>query len=261
MIASNRPLLRLQYGAILALLLGLAGCAWVLLSRQAAGMGMQGMGMQDMGLTMGMSALLFLSIWVVMMVAMMFPTALPMVLTFATISARKRERGQPFVPTWVFVGAYLLVWALAGLLAYALAVGADSLAARVPWLQDNAGRIGGITLILAGVYQLTPIKRICLMKCRTPMGFILSAWRDGYGGAFRMGVEHGLYCMGCCWLLFVILFPLGMMNIVALATVTALIFAEKVFPFGLLASRIAAVLLLAYGALVLIVPAALPAAM
>jgi predicted metal-binding membrane protein len=126
---------------------------------------------------------------------------------------------------------------------------------------ENAARLGGVALILAGLYQLTPLKQICLAKCRSPLAFIMGSWRDGYAGAVRMGVEHGLYCLGCCWFLFVILFPLGMMNIAILALVTLLIFAEKSLPGGRRISQVAAIALLAYGTLILFVPRALPTMM
>jgi predicted metal-binding membrane protein len=189
---------------------------------------------------------------------MMFPTMTPMALMFARIAAGKQARQQPFVPTWVFVGAYLLVWAAAGVLAYGAAAGADALAERSIWLMDHAARIGGGILVLAGLYQLTPLKQACLAKCRSPLAFVLGSWRDGYSGALRMGVEHGVYCLGCCWLLFALLLPLGMMNIVAMALLTALVFAEKALPLGVAVSRAAALALIGYGVLVLIVPAALP---
>ncbi len=155
-----------------------------------------------MGLTMGMGVPLFLAIWVAMMVAMMFPTAAPMILMFNRVHGGKRERGQPFVPTWVFVSSYLLVWTLFGAIAYGIAVGVEDIADRSEWIMDNAARLGGSILVLAGLYQLSPLKHLCLSKCRTPLNFILSSWRDGYGGSFRMGLEHGMYCLGCCWLLF-----------------------------------------------------------
>jgi predicted metal-binding membrane protein len=129
------------------------------------------------------------------------------------------------------------------------------------WVMDNAARIGGGVLILGGLYQLSPLKDICLSKCRAPMAFILTSWRKGYGGALRMGFEHGLYCLGCCWLFFVIVFPLGMMNVAVLAAIVLLIFAEKSLPFGHRARQLAAAALLAYGALVVSVPGALPTAM
>ncbi len=213
------------------------------------------------GLTMGMSAILFIAIWIVMMIAMMFPTAAPMILMFNKIYASKRQKEQPFVPTWIFVSAYLLVWSLCGILAYPLAVGIDKLAAQSMWLMGNAARIGGVVLLLAGLYQLSPLKNVCLSKCRTPLQFILSSWHDGYGGAFRMGLEHGAYCLGCCWLLFVILFPLGIMNIAVMALVTALIYAEKSLPFGRQISLLAGVALIVYGTLIIFLPAILPVGM
>jgi predicted metal-binding membrane protein len=212
-------------------------------------------------LTMDMGAPLFLAIWVAMMVAMMFPTAAPMILTFAKVQARKQHSGKPYVPTWVFVSSYLAIWTAFGALAYAAALGATELADSSMWVMDNAARIGGGVLILAGVYQFSPLKNICLSKCRAPMAFILTSWRTGYGGALRMGFEHGLYCLGCCWLFFVIVFPLGMMNVAVLAAIVLLIFAEKSLPFGHRARQLAAAALLAYGALVMFVPGALPTAM
>jgi predicted metal-binding membrane protein len=192
---------------------------------------------------------------------MMFPTAAPMILMFTTVYAGKRQLGQAFVPTWVFVGAYLIVWTLFGVLAYPLAVGAERLAGQSMWLMNNAPRIGGAFLVVAGLYQLSPLKHMCLAKCRTPFQFILSSWRDGYGGAFRMGFVHGAYCLGCCWFLFVLLFPLGIMNIAVMALLTALIFAEKSVPLGRQISQIAGVALISYGVLVVLVPALLPTGM
>jgi predicted metal-binding membrane protein len=196
-----------------------------------------------------------------MMVAIMFPTAAPMIMMFARIHAKKAERGQAFVPTWVFASSYLLVWALAGVLAYGVAVAGDALADESTWAMNNASRIGGGLLIAAGAYQLSPLKNVCLNKCRSPISFILNSWRDGYAGSFRMGLEHGVYCLGCCWLLFAILFPLGMMNIAVLALITLLIFAEKSTPVGRQVASLASVALIVYGAVVIFVPDALPMTM
>jgi predicted metal-binding membrane protein len=242
-----------ERNVILALLLVLAAASWALLIWQSAMMNNQAM-----GLTMGMGAVLFLSIWVVMMVAMMFPTAAPMILMFARVQRDKRQNGRAFVPTWVFVSAYLLIWTLFGVLAYVGAVWAERLGQQVPWLMVNAARIGGSLFVLAGLYQLSPLKHSCLAKCRTPLDFIFSSWRDGYWGSFRMGLEHGVYCLGCCWLLFVIFFPLGMMNVAAMAVVTLLIFAEKSLPVGPRIAQLAALALIAYGVLVVVVPGVLP---
>lgn len=238
---------------ILTLLLVLAAVSWAILIWQAAISDKQAMGIMG-----GMDAPLFIAIWIVMMVAVMFPTAAPMILIFAQVYAGKREKGQPFVPTWVFVSSYLFVWTLFGVLAYAAALGAEELGKQSMWLMDNAARFGGGVLILAGLYQLSPLKHSCLSKCRTPMNFILSSWREGYWGSFRMGLEHGLYCLGCCWLLFIILFPLGVMNVAAMAVITFLIFAEKSLAFGQQIAKIAAIVLIVYGALVIFVPSMLP---
>jgi predicted metal-binding membrane protein len=239
---------------ILGLLLILAVGAWGILIQQQSTMS----DVRGMSPTMGMGALLFIAIWVVMMVAMMFPTAAPMILIFARVHADRQQQGKPFVPTGVFVGAYLLTWTLFGVLAYFAALGAEKLAGRSAWLMDNVTLLGGVVLIAAGLYQFSPLKHVCLSKCRSPVQFVLQHWRSGYGGAFRMGIEHGTYCLGCCWLLFVILFPLGIMNLVAMALVSALIFAEKSLSLGRRISWIAAGVLVIYGALVIFIPEALP---
>ena len=240
---------------ILATLLLLAAGAWALLVWQWAVMD------DDMSLTMGLGAPLFMAIWVAMMVAMMFPTAAPMILMFARVQESRQQQARPFVPVWIFVCSYLVVWTVAGLLAYGVAVGLQGLADRSDWLSGNAGRIGGGVIVLAGLYQLSPLKRACLTKCRTPFSFILTSWRDGRGGAFRMGMEHGLYCLGCCWLLFVILFPLGIMNVGAMALITLLIFAEKSTPIGRQVATFASLGLIIFGVIVLFAPELLPTVM
>lgn len=181
-----------------------------------------------------------------------------MVLAFARVQASQRERGQLFVPTWVFVGAYMVVWTFFGVLAWAVATGVEAAAHQTQWLMDNAARLSGSLFILAGLYQFSPLKHACLTKCRMPLDFILHAWRDGYGGAFRMGLEHGLYCLGCCWHLFVILFPLGMMNIAVLSVLTLIIFAEKTSPVGWRLGQLTGGALAVYGLLAIFVPHSLP---
>ena len=244
-----------QRNLILGLLLVLAAAAWAALVWQGVG------GDMDMAMnspTMGLRAPLFLTIWVVMMVAMMFPTAAPMILTFHKVQASKRQRGEAFVSTWIFVAAYILVWGLSGVAAYAGALAAEAIAARTAFSPATASRIGGAILIAAGFYQLTPLKDACLSKCRTPITFIMTSWRDGAVGALRMGLLHGTYCLGCCWLLFVILFPLGIMNIAAMAVITLVVFAEKTLPWGRVVARATAAALIAYGVVVIAAPHALP---
>ena len=254
--AADYPLPR-ERNLIIATLVVLAAAGWAIIIWQSSVANDDEM----MGPTMGLTVPIFLGIWIAMMVAMMFPTAMPMILTFARVEAGKAARGQVTVPVVIFVAAYLLVWTVFGAAAFAVAAAAEELADRSMWLMDNAARIGGVVIIAAGIYQLSPLKEICLSKCRSPMSWLLNSWRDGPGGALRMGVEHGTYCLGCCWLLFVILFPLGMMNIAAMALITVLIFAEKSLPIGRVAGTLAAVALIAYGAVVLVYPDALPTVM
>lgn len=239
---------------ILGLLLLLTLAAWAFLIWFPPPM----QGGQGIGLTMGLSAGLFLAVWLIMMVAMMFPSASPMIMMFSRIYEGKRNQGQTFVPTWLFISAYLLIWLAFGVLAYAVAFAVQELSRTSPALAENAERAGGILLILGGLYQLSPLKQACLTKCRTPLGFLMGSWREGYWGSFRMGLEHGLYCLGCCWLLFVILFPLGIMNVAAMAVLALLIYAEKSLPFGTQIAYAAAIVLIAYGILVIAVPGMLP---
>lgn len=252
--ASTLPF-RPDRALIFVSLVTLAGAAWAVLIWQA------GENDGDMSLTMGMSAPLFISLWVAMMVAIMYPTASPMILSFARVHDSRKERGQAFVQTWVFAGSYILLWSATGVVAYALAVGGDSLAGSSRWITDNAPRLGGGLIIAAGLYQLTPLKDLCLSKCRTPVSFLMNSWRDGLGGSFRMGLEHGLFCLGCCWLLFLILFPLGMMSIGVLALITIVIFAEKLLPYGGTVARAGGLALVVYGCLVVFHPDALPTTM
>jgi predicted metal-binding membrane protein len=242
--------LPLERNAILVLLLALAAAAWAVLVWQQY----DTMDMTMASPVMSLRALLFPAIWVVMMVAMMLPTAAPMILTFHRVQAGKRQLEDAFVSTWVFVAAYLLVWALAGLAAYAGVLAVKTGGVRTA---ASTAQVGGVILMAAGIYQLTPFKELCLSRCRTPIDFITTSWRDGTAGAFRMGVLHGVYCLGCCWLLFVILFPLGM-NFGAMAAVTVIIFAEKTLPWPRLAPYATAVALVLFGALVTVSPQLLP---
>lgn len=238
---------------ILTPLLVLAIAAWALLIWQS--MAMQGM---SSGLTMGMGAALFLAIWVVMMVAMMFPSAAPVILAVARVRHDLRTERAAFGPTLVFLGAYLLIWTLFGGLIYLGALAASGLARQVPWIGMNAIRIGGGILVLAGIYQLTSLKHVCLAKCRLPRDFTLHSWGKWYSGSFRLGLKYGIYCLGSYWLLFVLLLPLGIMNIAAMVLLTVLIFVEKCFPAGERIAHFTALVLILYGVLVIVVPAALP---
>lgn len=242
-----------QRNIILGLLLALAAAAWAVLIWKGAG--------ADMALhagTMGMTASLFLAMWVVMMVGMMFPAAAPVILAFHKVQSGKRQREEAFVSTWVFVLAYLLVWTLTGVAAYAGAIAAEAIASGIALSPVATARLGGAMLVAAGLYQLTPLKGLCLSRCRTPLAFFMTSWRDGPVGALRMGLLHGAHCLGCCWLLFAILFPLGIMNLAAMAAITLVVFAEKNMPRARATARAAAVALMAYGAAVALAPQLLP---
>ena len=201
----------------------------------------------------------FIGIWVTMMAAMMLPSVSPMVLAFARVTKERSSRGQAvFVPTWVFLGGYLAAWTAYGLRAYGLFRVVDALAGdALAW--DRAGPyVAGGAIVAAGFYQLTPIKDVCLRHCRTPLHFLLHGWHEGKLGALRMGVEHGLYCVGCCWGLMIVLFSLGVMSLVWMAVIAGVIFAEKVFPHGERVARILAVAFVGLGIWIAVSPGSVP---
>jgi predicted metal-binding membrane protein len=196
----------------------------------------------------------FLGVWVVMMAAMMFPSIAP---TAALYSRMTRER-SPLLPL-LFTAGYLLTWAAAGAAAFAVAVlGGRAAGDVLSW--DRAGRwVAGLTLLVAAAYELTPLKDVCLGKCRSPLGFLLGSWRDGPGGALRMGARNGAWCVGCCWALMASLFALGVMSILWMAVVAGLIAIEKTTPWRRVATYGTAAVLLALGLLVLLAPDSVPA--
>jgi predicted metal-binding membrane protein len=254
------PLARPRIAILVGLLL-LSAIGWGLVAWQAgsdSSMSMHGGMEMGLDLTMGMAAPLFLAMWVAMMVAMMFPAAAPMILLFDRVERGKREAGRSFVPTAYFVGAYLAIWTAFGVAAFALAVVLNGLVSDTQWATGEWARIGGILLIAAGIYQLTPLKEVCLSKCQSPMSFLMTSWRDGKVGAIQMGLLHGGYCLGCCWLLFVILLPLGIMNVAAMVVIALLVFGEKCLLVGNRLARAAALVLVGYGIVVTLIPGALP---
>jgi predicted metal-binding membrane protein len=213
---------------------------------------MQGM---DDGPWTGLGTLgFFLGLWVVMMAAMMLPSVAPTVALYARMT---RERSRP--GPWAFASGYILTWAGAGLLAFALARAGGAIAGDVlAW--DRAGRwIAGATLVGAAAYELTALKDVCLGKCRSPLGFLLGSWRDGSAGALQMGAKHGAWCVGCCWALMASLFALGVMSIAWMVFVAGLIAAEKLLPWRRVATYGTAAILLALGVLLLAAPDAVPA--
>ena len=232
---------------IIAVLLALAGAGWWWTVDQ-----MQGM---DEGPWTGLGTLgWFVGVWVVMMAAMMFPSVAP---TVALYSRMTRQR-SPLLPL-VFAAGYLATWGAAGVFAFAIAAAGGRLAGDVlSW--DSAGRwVAAATLVLAAVYELTPLKDACLGKCRSPLGFLLGSWRAGRLGALQMGSKNGAWCVGCCWALMASLFALGIMSVVWMAFVAALIAVEKTLPWRRVATYGTAAVLLVLGVLLLVAPDAIPA--
>jgi predicted metal-binding membrane protein len=231
---------------LVAALFALAAIGWIWTVREMHGM--------DAGPWTGLGSLgWFLGIWVVMMAAMMLPSVAPTVSLYTRIT---KERSP--VSPWLFTAGYLLTWALAGLAAYVLGVLATSLAGnRLAW--DHAGHaLAAVTLVVAAVYELTPLKNICLSRCRSPLGALLGSWRDGLTGAVRMGARNGAWCVGCCWALMTSLFALGVMSVSWMAFVAALIAVEKTLPWQRGVTYATAGVLAVTGVLLLVAPGMLP---
>lgn len=185
--------------------------------------------------------------WAEMMVAMMIPSAAPMILTFAMVQRKRREQERPFVPTGMFLLGYLIVWtgfsAVAALAQWVL----HAKALLSPLMVSTSPILGGALLIVAGLFQWTPLKHACLKHCRSPLSFLMTDWREGGSGALLMGLKHGAYCTGCCWFLMALLFVAGVMNMWWIAILTVFVLLEKAVPNGLLAGKVAGVLLAAWG--------------
>jgi predicted metal-binding membrane protein len=249
--AARRPL-RLSPVLTVAALLAVALVTWAVTIERMRGMD-QGPG-TDLG-ALGW----FIGVWVTMTAAMMLPSTAPMVLMVRMASAQP-GRGRPSAPvtTALFLAGYVAAWTVYGLAAYGAF---RALAAHHPaflaW--DREGPVvAGAAVVAAGVYQLTPLKRACLRHCRTPLHFVMHRWREGTAGAFAMGLEHGAWCLGCCFGLMLALFAVGVMSIAWMAVVAVVIFAEKVFPGGARLAAPVAVCLLALGVLIAVAPSSVP---
>jgi predicted metal-binding membrane protein len=200
---------------------------------------------------LGYAGLMFV-MWWVMMIAMMLPSATPMVLLFAAMNQKQKESGNPYVPTTLFASAYLIAWAGFSVVAVAAQWGLESLALLSPMLVSASVILGGGVLIAAGIYQLTPLKQACLNHCRSPLQFVLTRWRSGASGAFRMGLEHGAYCIGCCWFLMGLLFFGGVMNLYWIAGIAVFVLLEKTIPVGHWMSHVVGIVLIIWGIVVLL---------
>ena len=211
---------------LLVPLFAVVGLAWLIAGDRMAGM--------DEGAFTDPGAFgFYVSLWVVMMAAMMLPSAAPMVVVHAAVERRKREIGRVTHPgaTLSFAGGYLLAWTAYGVLAYGLFQLLRSLDVEAFSSGDGGRYLAAGLIAVAALYQLTPLKNVCLTKCRSPLAFIVGSWRDGRLGGLRMGVEQGGWCVGCCWALMATLFALGLMSLAWMALIAGLIAVEKLVPW------------------------------
>jgi predicted metal-binding membrane protein len=182
--------------------------------------------------------------WAVMMVGMMLPSASPLLLLYGSVARRSGTGSSAALQIYALAAGYLVVWALFSLAATALQRLLSKLLFVSSMMEVTSPAVGATLLLIAGVYQLTPFKHACLRTCRSPLGFLMSRWRKGTGGAFRMGLEHGALCVGCCWALMLLLFAGGVMNLAVIAALTAFVAFEKLTPFGPQGARISGVALI-----------------
>jgi predicted metal-binding membrane protein len=213
--------------------------------------GMDGWLMRPAAWTPAYAVLIF-TMWLVMMLAMMLPSAAPMLLLFARVNRKDKGAGAPMVPTAFFAGGYLLGWAGFCVVATALQWSLESARLLSPMMVTTNRWLGAGILIAAGLSQFTLLKAVCLRHCRSPLGFLLGSWQSGRLGALRMGLEHGAFCLGCCWFLMALLFFGGVMNLYWIAGLAVFVLLEKTIPLGRWLSRMAGVVLVAWGAALVI---------
>ena len=257
-VATLEALLRRDRVVVGVALTVLLGAAWLYLAHLA--LAMRAMATHDMPAMPGMAMLAMqhwswvevgalVVMWAVMMVAMMTPAAAPMLLMFATVHRRRAAEGRPAVPTAIFLLGYLAVWTIYSVAAALVQAGLHTAALLSPAMAATSPLLAGGLLVAAGVFQWTPLKRACLAACRSPLAFLMTGWREGCGGAFAMGLRHGLYCLGCCWALMALLFVAGVMNLLWVAVIAVGVLVEKVAPRGDLVGRLAGAVLVAVGVL------------
>lgn len=210
--------------------------------------GMAGMAMMTRAVWTPGYAVLMLFMWWVMMVAMMLPSAAPVILLFARVNRKQRDAGHPYVATSIFAFGYLAAWAGFSLVAVILQWGFELIGLLSPMLSASNTVLGGVLLLAAGVYQLTPIKHACLRHCRSPHAFLSTHWRRGGRGALRMGLLHGAFCVGCCWFLMGLMFFGGVMNLYWIAGLALFVLCERTVPAGHWLGYATGVVLLVWGA-------------
>lgn len=239
--------LRRDRALVLTVLVIVVTLAWVYLLF-GAGLDMRAMpvGMGAVSWTLGHAGMM-LAMWVLMMAAMMLPSAAPTFLLFAAVCRKGRAGSDALCRTGAFGVAYVCVWAAFAVIATGVQWGLERLMLLSPGMVLGSRTIAGLLFVAAGIYQLLPLKRACLRHCRSPMEFLASHWRAGVTGAFRMGFQHGTFCLGCCWVLMGVLFVGGLMNLLWIAGLALMVFVEKVAPAGPLAGRLIAFGLIVWG--------------
>lgn len=230
---------------VIAVLAALTLAAWLMTVRLMG----SAMTADEMGGLPGgpMAGVMTVAMWCAMMTAMMLPSTVPVLALVARIASTRCARREAFTAPWVFVVGYLLVWLGAAMVCAGIDL-ATPAAATAPTMMGLGRRAGGLVLVAAGVYQFTPLKAICLRHCRSPMGFILTHWREGRLGAVRLGISHGLYCLGCCWVLMLTLLALSALGLAWALALSLFVFVEKALPWGDRAGRAAGVGLALLGA-------------
>jgi predicted metal-binding membrane protein len=241
---------------VVASLAGVAALAWaylVVLAKAMAAMGKPSgwgafMGLMPMGGRWGfLEYALAFTMWALMMVGMMIPSAAPMIVLYARVVRRALTQNQPLASTSAFVAGYFLVWSAFSLVAAVIQGQLVELALVTNVMTSASAVLSGAVLIAAGLYQWTPLKHACLAHCRSPIHVLSQHWQWGMSGALRMGIDHGAYCVGCCWVLMAVLFAVGIMNLAWVAAIAAIVLIEKVAPFERWTRRIAGALLVALG--------------
>jgi predicted metal-binding membrane protein len=187
------------------------------------------------------------TMWTVMQLAMMAPAAIPMVLMFSRINEQRHQQQSPFLLTVIFFLGYILVWTAFGAGATLTQWGLQTTELLSSMLVSTSPLLSGVILIAAGVFQFTPLKHACLARCRSPLGFFMTEWREGTKGALMMGLRHGSYCVGCCWLLMALLFVAGLMNLLWIALIAGYVLIEKVGPAGRWVSQVMGLLMVGWG--------------
>jgi predicted metal-binding membrane protein len=231
--------------AILGSLTGITLLAWVYLFSIAGDM--SGMATMQLPMWTAQYFLMMFLMWAIMMVGMMLPSVAPTVLIYSAVARKSAKQGTPVAPVGAFVSGYIAIWIGFSLFATLLQWGLEKAALLSPMMVSKSASLGALILIIAGVYQWLPLKDKCLHQCRSPMDFISTHWQTGTLGAFKMGLSHGGYCVGCCWALMGLLFVGGVMNLMWVALIALFVLLEKVLPLGARGGRVTGALMIAFG--------------